>query len=544
MEKNEVSLKKILVLSANPKNTPKRRLNEVVREIEEGLQLSKHRAQFKIKSKWAIRFRELRRHILDFEPQIVHFCGYGKKEGLVVENEGGNAVFLSTKALYELFELFSKHVECVILSACYSEPQANVISKHIDYVIGMRSKVKDKTAIEFAVGFYDALGAGKSVEEAFKFGRTAIRAVFPDIPDHLLPVLRIKKGIQYLDKKPNTLIHEKDESLMNIQLRLETIGENVNIQICLDKNTFTIKKKESKRKKRKRKRKDKSKNTRSNQLVPASEHQLLPVSGNNSGLSVSTASYSLQNALDQLGEGEKLEIPPGEYSGPIVIKKSVILEGKEYGATIWAYKGPVVCIEAEGVTLKNLCIEMTGENPASKTENRFDCALLINTTNPPRLENVEVKGTLSGFANEEGRWEYPASINLGKIQKHEEYAFSISIVTPISCTILSSIADIIVMPPELFPGLNYVNIWVKPMLRSAFVMGRLELVTQLVKRTIKLFATVTDVSPPSPNEFVTPNLNSWFKDDSPTGCFNNEEKKKENKSEKPFVIPDFFWESQ
>ena len=58
----------------------------------------------------------------------------------------------------------------------------------------MPKEIKDKAAIEFAVGFYDALGAGKSVEHAFKFGCNAVRQIFPDLPEYLIPVL--KKGLK------------------------------------------------------------------------------------------------------------------------------------------------------------------------------------------------------------------------------------------------------------------------------------------------------------------------------------------------------------
>jgi hypothetical protein len=185
-------VKKILILAANPKTTPRLRLDEEVREIEEGLKRAKHRSQFEIHSRWAVRLRDLRRALLDVEPQIVHFTGHGTEDDLMVEDELGNAVRISSEALSGLFELFSNRLECVILSACYSEPQANEISRHIDYVIGMQREIRDKAAIEFAVGFYDALGAGKSVEEAFKFGCNAILASFPDLPEHLIPVLKKK----------------------------------------------------------------------------------------------------------------------------------------------------------------------------------------------------------------------------------------------------------------------------------------------------------------------------------------------------------------
>ena len=70
-------MKKILILTANPKNSDKLRLDEEVREIQEGLQRSRSRDQFEIISKWAVRPDDLRRALLDHEPQIVHFSGHG-----------------------------------------------------------------------------------------------------------------------------------------------------------------------------------------------------------------------------------------------------------------------------------------------------------------------------------------------------------------------------------------------------------------------------------------------------------------------------------
>jgi len=186
------SVKKILIISATPKMTNQLRLDEEVREIEEGLRRSKHRSQFQIQLRLAARLRDLRRALLDYESHIVHFSGHGKEEGILVEDEIGFAVPVSTDALSGLFELFSDRIECVILSACYSARQAAAINRHINYVIGMQKEIEDKAAIEFAVGFYDALGAGKTIEEAFKFGRNAVQLEFPGQLDYLIPVL--KKG--------------------------------------------------------------------------------------------------------------------------------------------------------------------------------------------------------------------------------------------------------------------------------------------------------------------------------------------------------------
>jgi CHAT domain-containing protein len=181
--------KKILILAANPKTTSSLRLDEEIREIEEGLRRANYRDQFEIRAKMAVRLRDFRRALLDYEPQIVHFTGHGEKEGLFVEDEVGFSTLFSTKALAQLFKLCSQHVECVTLNACYTAKQARAINKHIDYVIGMRKEIKDKASLEFAVGFYDALGAGRPIEEAFEFGRNAVLTEFPDLPEHLIPFL-------------------------------------------------------------------------------------------------------------------------------------------------------------------------------------------------------------------------------------------------------------------------------------------------------------------------------------------------------------------
>lgn len=187
-------IKKILILAANPSDTDRLRLDKEVREIKEGLRRAKHREQFDISSEWAINFEDLRRALLDHKPQIVHFIGHGDEDGLMLEGELELAVPISSEVLSGLFELCSKHIECVILNACYSALQAVAINKYINYVIGMPGKINDNAAIKFSMGFYDALGADKNVEEAFKFGCNAINQILPDLPEHLIPVLKKRTG--------------------------------------------------------------------------------------------------------------------------------------------------------------------------------------------------------------------------------------------------------------------------------------------------------------------------------------------------------------
>jgi len=192
-EEIKMKIKKILILAANPKDTPKLRLDKEIRDSMESILRAKFRDRFEIHSQGAVGTRDLRKAILELEPNIVHFIGHGEKEGLILEDEMGFSKLVTAEALSGLFKLFSDKIECIILSACYSAKQALAINKHIDYVIGMQKDITDEAAIEFSVGFYDTLGAGKSIERAFEIGCSAIQLHCPDQLEHLVPVLKRKK---------------------------------------------------------------------------------------------------------------------------------------------------------------------------------------------------------------------------------------------------------------------------------------------------------------------------------------------------------------
>ncbi len=181
----------VLMLSANPKDTGRLRLDQERRDIEAGLERSRLRDSFRLITKTAVRPADLQRAMLDNNPQIVHFSGHGDGEaGLMLEDEAGFAHLVDADALASLFELFADHISCVVLNACYSAVQAEAIAHHIPYVIGMSDKIKDTAAIPFAVAFYDALGNGRDVEFAYKNACVAIKLT--GIPQADIPKLHRK----------------------------------------------------------------------------------------------------------------------------------------------------------------------------------------------------------------------------------------------------------------------------------------------------------------------------------------------------------------
>jgi len=205
------SVKKILMLSANPKNTNPLRLGEEARKIQEALKLAKRREQFEIATFWAVRVEDLRRAMLDHQPNIVHFSGHGARtEGLAFEDNFGITQLVSGEALASLFELFRGIVECVLLNACYSEVQAQAIHQHVDYVIGMNQPIGDVAGIEFATGFYDALGAGESYDYAFRMGCNAIQ--LKGSQENLTPVIKSRPSSVSVKKAAKSDVMSEKES--------------------------------------------------------------------------------------------------------------------------------------------------------------------------------------------------------------------------------------------------------------------------------------------------------------------------------------------
>lgn len=221
-------VKTILILTADPRHNSERRLDVEVREISSGIIRGNNRALFHIEQTLAITPNNLRRAMLDHNPQIVHFCGYGySSKGIALEHSTGGIHLVSSDALSGLFGLFANQVECVVLSACYSELQAQAISKHIEYVIGMAQDISHKAATQFSIGFYDALVAGRSYKKAFQFGQNSIQ--LHNIPENSTPVLKRKRStVQAIDVNPDVpavLILEDDEMwLARHERRLREAG--------------------------------------------------------------------------------------------------------------------------------------------------------------------------------------------------------------------------------------------------------------------------------------------------------------------------------
>ncbi len=237
-----MTIKKILILAANPLDTDRLRLDKEVEEIRTTLERSPNRDNFAIESRGAVTPQDLQTYLFNLNPYILHFSGHGGGDlGLFFEDEDGKAIAVRTGGsnrklvvvdeesdaiavrkvgLEDFFKLFANQIQCVVLNACYSEVQATAIAKHIPYVIGMNQAIGDKAARNFSEGFYKAIWADRSIEDAFVSGVTAI--ALESIPEELTPVLlKHDRSLPKLNRNTDISVVENNGYFYIVRSRLE-----------------------------------------------------------------------------------------------------------------------------------------------------------------------------------------------------------------------------------------------------------------------------------------------------------------------------------
>ncbi|MCG8427290.1 MAG: nitrous oxide reductase family maturation protein NosD [Chromatiales bacterium] len=95
------------------------------------------------------------------------------------------------------------------------------------------------------------------------------------------------------------------------------------------------------------------------------------------------AEPSLQLFIDFTRSGGTLRPPPGTYSGPITIKKPIILDGMNQVTIDGRGAGTVVHIQADNVTFKNFHITNSGNS-----HDQVDAGILITSDNATVEDNT------------------------------------------------------------------------------------------------------------------------------------------------------------
>ncbi|MEI7687888.1 MAG: hypothetical protein WCL32_23020, partial [Planctomycetota bacterium] len=199
-----------------------------------------------------------------------------------------------------------------------------------------------------------------------------------------------------------------------------------------------------------------------------------------------------QAELDAVHDGETLDLDmPRERPGLVVLRKAITLDG--HGITIWAMKGPVLRIDADRVSLRNLRIELTGE--ASSPASADGCAIEVRGKRAT-LENVEVRGRVMGLPEEEGLWAYPNSLNLGELPYGTDHHVHLRVVVPVPCQLTSEIAGIAIEPRNLSPGPHEVTVRLDRLSPDTLLSGTFSLRTAFLKRRIHVSGFTSRIGNP------------------------------------------------
>lgn len=184
---------KILFLAAEPTDLGHRRLDEEFRAIDRVLRVGSERDSFELVAHFALRREDLQEVLLSHKPHVIHFAGHGSQgEEILLMDRDGVSRPVGKEALARLFELLKDDIRVVVLNACYSRPQAEAISRVIDYTVGIDGAVGVETSIGFAAAFYRALSYGKSVATAVELGKNDLE--LGRLPEAHAPTLLLREG--------------------------------------------------------------------------------------------------------------------------------------------------------------------------------------------------------------------------------------------------------------------------------------------------------------------------------------------------------------
>lgn len=179
----------------------------------------------------------------------------------------------------------------------------------------------------------------------------------------------------------------------------------------------------------------------------------------------------LNELISRASPNSEVILPSGEFEGPLVINKPLRLKGKN--TTVWAKRSPVIRVTAGGVTLSDIRVEITEgsiEEPAITVD--------IMTA----ASNVEVLGRVSGFGAEDGFFDIPRTIELGKFPADEENTFKLEVNVPAKTEIICEMREVKFSPNVLNAGRNELTITVSGISAQTFLYTEALFKSQFTRR--------------------------------------------------------------
>jgi hypothetical protein len=174
----KLDVKRSLVLSANPLDTTRLRIDQEIRELHS---IFKYSNNYQLLISLATKANEIDQIILESTPEILHLTVHANAAldpdgrniaDFYFEDDQGKGVPINGKRLAEFLKIFPS-IKLVFINTCYSDEVAYRLSEFIPYAIGFEDAIADTVCIAFAKSFYIALLSQQDIEFAYNFAITA-----------------------------------------------------------------------------------------------------------------------------------------------------------------------------------------------------------------------------------------------------------------------------------------------------------------------------------------------------------------------------------
>lgn len=176
-------------------------------------------------------------------------------------------------------------------------------------------------------------------------------------------------------------------------------------------------------------------------------------------------------------------LPAGEFEGPIYITKPIRLVGKD--TTIWAKRGSVIEVTAQGAAIEELRVELTEGDVR-------DTAIAANF--PVFVKNVEVQGGVKGFGAEDGYFDVPRTIELGTFAPDAENSFKMTVNVPAKTEVVCGTPGVTISPKMLEAGRNDVAMSVRGIGDHTVLYAELLFKSQFTRRIYLMGRTDGSIS--------------------------------------------------
>ncbi len=181
----------------------------------------------------------------------------------------------------------------------------------------------------------------------------------------------------------------------------------------------------------------------------------------------------MRNIQDIISSGGyDIELPSGEFKGPVIIDKPCILKGNS--TTLWNNKGSVIEIRSQGVKICGIRAEIT--DPESESD--CICSYYPDTV----FENVEISGRIKGVEKEEFQWIMPRNLSLGEFKADNINTFLFEIYIPSEAKISTDISGISISPSVLHEGRNTIAVTTEKIKHNVFIYGEIIIESKFRRR--------------------------------------------------------------